>query len=115
MTPITRTKNMKTNNYCTDCEEYKTDEELVNYKCNTCNEYVLSKFNTENGDKAIKRILASEIEVDDMITIPYTRDFRVVLGIDFNTTEAIVGLQEYKRVKIKLNKRVEKLEGAWYL
>jgi len=106
---------MKTNNYCTDCEKYKKDEELVNYKCNSCNEYVMSKFKTENGDKAIKRILASEVNIDDMITIPYTTDFTIVLGIDYNETEAIIALQSYRKVKIKLKRRVEKLEGAWYL
>lgn len=106
---------MKTDNYCMNCEEYKIDKELVNYKCNICNEYVFSKFSTNNGDKAIKRILASEVEVDDMITIPYTDDFRRVLGIRYNETEALIGLQEYRMVKIGLNNRVEKLEGAWYL
>ncbi|MFH6957236.1 hypothetical protein ACHRV1_07500 [Flavobacterium aquidurense] len=106
---------MKTDNYCTNCDEYKTDKELVNYKCNICNEYVLSKFSTSNGDKAIKRILASEVEANDMITIPYTDDFRRVLGISYNETEALIGLQEYRRIKIRLNSRVEKLEGAWYL
>jgi len=108
-------ENMKTDYYCTNCVEYKTDKELLNYKCNICNKYVLCKFSTNNGDKAIKRILASEVEVNDMITIPYSDDFRRVLGINYNKTEALIGLQEYRMVKIRLTARVEKLEGAWYL
>ena len=106
---------MKTNNYCSNCQAYKLDEELSSFKCMTCNEYVLMKLETKDGDKAINKILASEVDVNDMINIPNTDDFRNVLGTRFNDTEAIIALSEYGRVKIKLRKRVNKLEGAWYL
>ena len=56
-----------TNNYCPHCESYKEDKELNLYKCPNCKEYVLIKFETINGPKAINYILATELERGDMI------------------------------------------------
>ena len=102
-----------TNNYCHHCETYKTDEELIQYKCPICKNYVYTKFETENGSKATYFILATELEVGDMIPIPYTDDFRRILGIKKNNGDLLIGLKEYRQVKISSAKRVNKLEGAW--
>lgn len=104
-----------TNNYCHHCESYKTDMELVDYKCPECVEYVYIKFETESGPKATYFILANELEKGDMIPIPYTDDFREILGINEINDDLLIGLKKFKQIKISSTKRVNKLEGAWYL
>lgn len=104
-----------TNNYCSNCSSYKEDEELNFYRCPVCKEYVLIKFERGEIPKAIKYILVTELELGDMIPIPYTDDFREILGIKENDKELNIGLKEYKQIKLPLTKRVNKLEGAWRL
>jgi len=104
-----------TNNFCHHCEKYKNEEELINYKCPDCKEYVYIKFETENGPKATYFVLASELELGDMIPIPYTDDFREILGLKNDGNDMLVGLKQHRQVKIPSAKRVNRLEGAWYL
>ncbi|WP_417785495.1 hypothetical protein [Tenacibaculum sp.] len=104
-----------TNNYCHHCESYKTDEELIDYKCPKCVEYVYIKFETETGPKATHFILANELERGDMIPIPYTDDFREILRLKESDNDLLIGLKQYKQIKVSSTKRVNKLEGTWRL
>ena len=102
-----------TDNYCIHCNSYKTDAELKNYKCPCSQEYVYIKFDGENGPKATYFKLATELEQGDMIPIPYTDDFREILGIRVSGNNLFIGLKEYGQVKVVSTKRINTLEGTW--